>query len=230
MINITDKKMLESKFAEDFATPHYPVLAEIYLLEGDLSRARKVCEVGLEHDADNIDGKFILAKVAIAENSLTIAEKWLKQVVNENPAHFNALRLLIKIEIQLKRNLNTIQVYISRLLQFLPYDNECIKWLNEIKKMESADSQITASPDEAKLPETNLPNSEQLKTSALVVEEPYEIVESMATLTMVQVLKSQKYYSQALSVLDILKSNGHDSNRISREKAEIQQMLKDSKN
>ena len=48
MIDLTNKKLLETKFAEDFATPLYPILADIYLLEGDLVRARKVCEVGLD--------------------------------------------------------------------------------------------------------------------------------------------------------------------------------------
>ena len=59
MINIEDKKILENKFAQDFASPFYPMLAEIYLLEGDLRRARMVCEIGIDHDYGNIDGRFI---------------------------------------------------------------------------------------------------------------------------------------------------------------------------
>ena len=119
MIDLTDKIALEGVFAGDFGTPYYPILANLYLQEGDLRRAKKVCEIGLDHDSSNADGKFILAKVALAENKLTIAEKWLKQVVNENPAQFRALRLLIKIEFQLDRSPNTIQDYISLLLNFL---------------------------------------------------------------------------------------------------------------
>ena len=226
MININDKTALEGVFAEDFGSPYYPILANLYLQEGDLRRAKKVCEVGLKHDSSNVDGKFILAKVALAENKLTVAEKWLKQVVDENPAHFNALRLLIKIEIQLTRSLNTIQIYISRLLQFLPYDKECIQWLNEINKLETSNSQSITSPDPESLPENNLPNATSKITNENLVKNNYEIVESMATFTMVQVLKSQKYYHQALAVLDVLKSNGRDSDRIAKEKNDIQQLLK----
>ena len=127
MIDILDKKMLESTFADDFASPYYPILAELYLQEGDLSRARRVCEIGLDHDSTNIDGKFIFAKVAIAEEKFTVAEKWLKKVVDENPAHFNALRMLIRLEFQLSRSHKTIQNYINRILQFLPEDLECIE-------------------------------------------------------------------------------------------------------
>ena len=216
MIDLTNKKFLETKFAEDFASPFYPMLADLYLLEGDLARARKVCEVGLDHDSTNVDGKYILGKVAVAENKLTLAEKWLKQVVNENPSHFTALRLLINVEIQLKRGVKTIQTYINRLLQFIPYDEECLKWLNEI----NASSDLVDSK--------TLPDSTPQKTTEPIIEKSYEIVESMATFTMVKVLKSQKHFHQALAVLEILKAKGRDGERISGERAEIQQLIKDS--
>jgi len=221
MIDLTNKKLLETKFAEDFATPLYPILADLYLLEGDLARARKVCEVGLDHDSTNVDGKYILGKVAIAENKLTLAEKWLKQVVDENPAHFTALRLLINVEIQLKRSVKTIQTYISHLLQFIPYDDECLKWLNEINALGGV-------VDSDGLTENITPNSADQKTTEPIIEKSYEIVESMATFTMVKVLKSQKHFHQALAVLEILKSKGRDGERISGEAAEIQQLIKDS--
>ena len=216
MIDLTNKKLLETKFAEDFATPLYPILADMYLLEGDLARAKKVCEVGLDHDSTNVDGKYILGKVAVAENKLTLAEKWLKQVVNENPAHFTALRLLINVEIQLKRSVKTIQSYISHLLQFIPYDDECLKWLNEISAIgDLVDSKT-------------LPDSTAQKTTEPIIEKSYEIVESMATFTMVKVLKSQKHFHPALAVLEILKAKGRDGERISGERDEIQQLIKDS--
>ena len=220
MIDLTDKKLLETKFAEDFASPIYPILANIYLNEGDLVRARKVCEAGLDHDFTNVDGKYILGKVSIAENKLTLAERWLKQVVNENPAHFTALRLLINVEIQLKRSAKTIRAYIMRLLQFIPYDDECLKWLNEINAQDLADSDRVA--------ENINPRPVDQKANEPIIEKPYEVVESMATFTMVKVLKSQKHFQQALAVLEILKSKGRDSERISGEKAEIQLLIKDS--
>jgi len=219
MIDLTNKKLLETKFAEDFATPLYPILADMYLLEGDLTRARKVCEVGLDHDSTNVDGKYILGKVAVAENKLILAEKCLKQVVNENPAHFTALRLLINVEIQLKRSVKTIQSYISRLLQFIPYDDECLKWLNEINA-------LGALPGSDGITENITPNSADQKATEPIIEKSYEIVDSMATFTMVKVLKSQKHFHQALAVLEILKSRGRDGERISGEKAEIQQLIK----
>ena len=84
MIDIMDKKTLENRFADNFGSPLFPILADMYLAEGDIRRARKVCEVGLDHDSTNTDGKFVLARIAITEEKFTAADKLLKQVVNEN--------------------------------------------------------------------------------------------------------------------------------------------------
>ena len=113
-----------------------------------------------------------------------------------------------------KRNVKTIQAYISHLLQFIPCDEECLKWLNEI----NASGDLVDSK--------TLPDSTAQKTIEPIIEKSYEVVESMATFTMVKVLKSQKHFHQALAVLEILKSRGRDGERISGEKAEIQQLIK----
>jgi len=225
MLDILDKKMLESKFAEDFASPLYPILADMYLVEGDLRRARKVCEIGLDYDSSNIDGKFVIAKVSMAEEKFTAAEKWLKKVVAENPAHFNALRMLIKLEFQLNRSHNTIKKYVNRLMHYLPHDDECTEWLNEIGANTAETAYHNPFENRANESKQDQPPSQRVE---LEVEHSYEIVESMATFTMVQVLKSQQHYKQALAVLNILESRGQDSERISREKDEIQQLISNS--
>ena len=170
----------------------------------------------MNHDSSNVDGKFILAKVAQAENKKVVAEKWLKQVIVDNPAHFNALRMLIKLEIQLKRSSNTIKNYVHKLLQYLTYDAECDHWLNDIntphtESISNEDVSTSTKHEEVKLEEVD--------------EKTYEVVESMATFTMVQVLKSQHHFHQALAVLNVLESRGNDSDRISREKGEVQQLI-----
>jgi len=42
MIDITDKKSLENIFAQDFGSPYFPILADLYLQEGDFRRAKTV--------------------------------------------------------------------------------------------------------------------------------------------------------------------------------------------
>ena len=109
--------MLESKFADDFASPFYPLLANMYLIEGDLRRARKVCEIGLDHDSSNVDGKFIFAKVAMTEEKFTTAEKWLTKVVDENPAHFTLEESLI-----VHKHLKPKKTILTNLHYDLDYD------------------------------------------------------------------------------------------------------------
>ena len=224
MIDILDKKMLESTFADDFASPYYPILAELYLQEGDLSRARKVCEIGFDHDSTNIDGKFVFAKVAMAEEKFTVAEKWLKKVVDENPAHFNALRMLIRLEFQLSRSQKTIQNYINRILQFLPEDAECMAWLKNIQVLETVEPTPSPVLTETK-PEKKV-STQRPKTDT---EKIYKIEKTMATLTMAQVLESQRHYHEALAVIDVLESNGQGNSQISRKKEEILQLISASK-
>ena len=47
----------------------------------------------------------------------------------------------------------------------------------------------------------------------------------MATFTMLQVLKSQKYFHQALAVLQMLESKNMDADRISNERNEILSLM-----
>ena len=69
MIDALDKKMLESKFADDFASPYYPMLAELYLNEGDVSRARKVCEIGLGYDINESLKSYLAVSQVFGDDS-----------------------------------------------------------------------------------------------------------------------------------------------------------------
>ena len=51
----------------------------------------------------------------------------------------------------------------------------------------------------------------------------------MATLTMAQVLESQRHYHEALAVLDVLELNGQDSSQIAQKKKELLQLISTSK-
>ena len=225
MIDITDKKSLENIFAQNFGSPYFPILADLYLQEGDFRRSKMVCELGLRHDSENDFGKFILAKVALAEEKPVVAEKWLKQVVKENPSNFNALRMLIRLEFILKRSPKTIQKYIQYILQYIPEDVESLGWLKNIADMsdKSLDENKIVKPEKSK---DQVVNGKPPTKSKLIKEVDYILQESMATFTMVQVLKSQKHYQQALTVLKILESKNMDVDRISTERRKIQSLLK----
>tara|TARA_Y100001970_G_C14141295_1_gene807233 strand:- start:734 stop:1405 length:672 start_codon:yes stop_codon:yes gene_type:complete len=219
-IDITNKECLESLFAEDFSSPYFPVLANLYMQEGDLRRAKLVCNTGLQYDSENHIAKFILAKIAICEEKPLVAEKLLKQLLVDTPCNFVAIRTLINLEFQLNRSPNTIYVYIQKILDFLPNDIECNSWLEKIKlpakPNNNKNTQInkTDKIDQGKLGDNNI---------------KYNLEKSMATLTMVKVLKSQKHYHQALDVLDILKQKNIDLELIESERKNIVSKIKQLK-
>ena len=45
-INISNKLDLERAFADDFSSPIFPILGELYLKNKDFQRAEKVCRIG----------------------------------------------------------------------------------------------------------------------------------------------------------------------------------------
>jgi len=85
-----------------------------------------------------------------------------------------------------------------------------------------------APPDSDDSAASIIPNSADETAVEPRIEESYEVVESMATFTMVGVLKSQKHFHQALAVLEVLKSKGRSGERISGEEAEIKLLIKES--
>ena len=90
-----DKKELEKEFANNFGSPYLPILGEIYLKDKDYIRAEKVCTFGLKYDPENLNGYYILSKIYLYNNRLDDAEKLLVILLEKNPLHINALRLII---------------------------------------------------------------------------------------------------------------------------------------
>ena len=224
MIDITDKKRLEVLFSKDFGSPYFPILADLYLQERDYRRAKLVCETGLQHSPSNDCGWMVLAQVAIIEEKSTIAEKCLKRAVQSNPANFNALRMLIRLEFILNRSLKTIRQYIKHILQYLPNDAECQGWLTNIVD----DSKDLAGKSRRTISKTS--NAKDSHDKSVIKISPknghnYKVEESMATFTMLQVLKSQKHYHQALTVLKMLSSKNINPERIKEEEKEILSLL-----
>ena len=72
---------LELYFADHFDTILFPLLANLYLEQDDLKRARKVCQIGLRHHENNAEGLFTLAKIEKAEGNLRDVEKYLEKVL-----------------------------------------------------------------------------------------------------------------------------------------------------
>jgi len=230
IININNISELEHAFAEDFGTPVFPVLANFYLKNKEMKRSRKVCELGLENSPNNSDGKFILAKLNLYENKLMNGEQLLKQVVNENPVHINGLRILIEVMRALNRSPNSIKKYIQKILYVIPDDEDSLTLLNSLNVSDNVKPKTEKPEGTSPAVHNNKITAPKKETKAKLITSPpedlvFDVGVSMATFTMVGVLKSQKHYKQALAVLSRLEEKGANQKRIQSERESLEKLL-----
>ena len=226
-MNLTNLTELELYFADHFDTVLFPVLAEIYQDKGEYDRAKRVCEIGLEHHPNSIDGQFILSQAELGLGNLTGAEKWIKKVLTQIPDHKHAAPSLPMVQEQLDRSPTTLKTSWKRAQEVDP-DNQFAKDFlstktsktkTKPKKKKEKKASVSTIPhipikDKSKKP---LPKDLSIKGVA--------ISPRLATMTLVNVLKGQGLYHQALEVLDILEEKGEDKKRIAEERKAIKSEL-----
>jgi len=209
-MNLTNLTELELYFANHFDTVLFPVLAEIYQSKNDYRRAKRVCEIGLEHHPNSIDGQFILSQAELGLGSLENAEKWMKKVLTQIPDHTSAAISLPMVQEQLGRSTRTLTISWNRALRVDP-NNKFAKDYLSAKK-------------------SNLKNKKGSKLEPLPKKSsekqlPTDISSRLATFTLVNVLKTQGLYHKALDVLDILADKGADQKRVESERKSIKAEL-----
>lgn len=226
-MNLTNLTELELYFADHFDTVLFPVLAEIYQDKGEYDRAKRVCEIGLEHHPNLIDGQFILSQAELGLGNLTGAEKWMKKVLTQIPDHKNAATSLPMVQEQLDRSPATLKTSWKRAQEVDP-DNQFAKDFlstktsktktkpKKKKEKKASDSRIPHIPKKEK---SKKPLPKDLSVEGVTISP------RLATMTLVNVLKGQGLFHQALEVLDILEEKGEDKKRIAEERKAIKSEL-----
>ena len=182
-VDLTNKKALEKLFADDFSSPVFPVLAELYLKENDLKRAAMVCTIGLENAPHNVNGQYVQALVLIQEKNYSGAKKILTQIVSQNPIHLNSLIQLLAIAHNQKNSIRTLYRLAKKILFIDPDYGPALSVVQEYQS-----------------------NTKKKKKAAhkITIEAPFDINKNIASLTLASILKSQGHYNQALEVLNLL--------------------------
>jgi hypothetical protein len=199
------KLELEEIFAQNFGSPLFPELSNYYIEEGDLQRARKVCELGLKVLPNNMEGLHILAKIEILENQSIRAEHLLKEAHNNNKASIEMTELLVKIRDSLKRSKLETQKIINSLLIVAP-DNSFAHHWNQKNNIFND--------------HTNTKKNNISKNNLT-----FKISHEMASLTFYKILKKQKYYLQAKLVLEASKKSEKISSNIYNKEIKIIRQL-----
>ena len=99
-----NRQKLEHLFAEDFSSPVFPILADIYYNNKEYERAIKVCQIGLKHYPNNYIGQFILAKTLYVQGDKQKVEKILKNIITYDSNNIQALLMIIQISEELQAN------------------------------------------------------------------------------------------------------------------------------
>ena len=226
-MNLTNLTELELYFADHFDTVLFPVLAEVYQAKAEYDRAKRVCEIGLEHHPNSIDGQFILSQAELGLGNLSAAEKWMKKVLTQIPDHRNAATSLPMVQEQLDRSPTTLKTSWKRAQEVDPGNQFAKDFLSDKKtktkpkpkKKKEKKPSVSTIPHIPKKDKSKKPLPKDLSVEGVAISP------RLATMTLVNVLKGQGLYHQALEVLDILEEKGEDKKRIDGERKAIKAEL-----
>ena len=215
---------LELYFADHFDTILFPVLADIYLNQEDYRRARKVCNIGLGYHENDAAGRFVLAKVEKAEGNLKDAEKELKHVLKYSPDNIDAAIMYCEIQTVLGRSPSRLLTSWKKVLALDPSNQIAREFIAKVEspKVENKKNKTTSK------------KASKLSTSKKVTKKVNENTDSLnvsvrlATFTLVNVLKNQALFYQALEVLDLLEQKGEDPDMIRLERDSVKALIKTS--
>ena len=215
---------LELYFADHFDTILFPVLADIYLNQEDYRRARKVCNIGLGYHENDAAGRFVLAKVEKAEGNLKDAEKELKHVLKYSPDNIDAALMYCEIQTVLGRSPSRLLTSWKKVLALDPSNQIAREFIAKVEspKVENKKNKTTSK------------KASKRSTSKKVTKKVNENTDSLnvsvrlATFTLVNVLKNQALFYQALEVLDLLEQKGEDPDMIRLERDSVKALIKTS--
>ncbi len=206
---------LELYFADHFDTILFPVLADIYFIQEDYRRARKVCNIGLGYHENDAAGRFVLAQVEKAEGNLKESEKELKHALKYSPDNIQAAIMLCEIQTVLGRSPSRLLTSWKKVLALDP-SNQTAKEF--IEKVESDNKNKT---------QKNKPSTKTI-TKPSKSGDILNVSVRLATFTLVNVLKNQALFYQALEVLDLLEQKGEDPDMIRLERDAVKTLIKSS--
>ena len=214
---------LELYFADHFDTILFPVLADIYLAQEDYRRARKVCNIGLGYHENDSVGRFILAQVEKAEGNLKEAEKELRHCLKYSPDNIHAAIMLCEIQTVLGRSPSRLLTSWKKVISLDPSHQTAKEF---IEKVEIDRGQKT----QKKKPSTKIQKKKSVvtKSSHGGGGDSLNVSVRLATFTLVNVLKNQALFYQALEVLDLLEQKGEDPDMIRLERDAVKELIKSS--
>ncbi|MFL3050142.1 MAG: tetratricopeptide repeat protein [Candidatus Neomarinimicrobiota bacterium] len=133
-MNYKNRQELEEYFAENFHSELFPILSEHYLLDGDLDRAERVCDIGLRLNENSVLGFFIKSRILMAQKDFFSTEQYLKKVISADPGFLNALLLMLDVQSKLKRSKQIRKQCCDEILGLDPRNPQAKQALDQLSK------------------------------------------------------------------------------------------------
>jgi len=225
-MNLDNIDDLKDYFINNPQSKLFSVLSEHYLLNNQIDKAQKICDIGLKFNFNSLDGMYVKSRIFILKEDFSKAEKILKKIIKDDPFFFNAYILLSEIYWR-QGSLFNLKKILKKILFFDPkskYANDGLKKINQIGYNKSTvdvkdKKQSTNKYKSSTLDVTNVKNINDLKIS-----------KDLATFTMVEIFQNQKLYNEALAILTIMMTKkGLNKDNINSKKSELIQLLKQEK-
>ena len=230
-MDLTNQIELELYFSDHFDTILFPVLAEIYLNQNDLKRARKVCEIGLKYHNNDPSGLFILAQIEKLEGNLKDAEKTLEKILLYTSDHLAASLALCEIQTVLGRATSRLLKSWKHVLSLDQDHKTAQDFINKVDgKKNIAEKKRNPKVYKKNQTKTEIliaPNRETPEKVSLNDEyqDPLKVSPRLATFTLVSVLKNQGLFDLALEILDALEKKGENPKAIALERDTIATLM-----
>ena len=204
-----DLSKIEQVFSENFSSSIYLILVSEYLKNNDVGRAETVLKIGREHYPDSILGKYLLAKTYLLKDEIDKSQSLLSSILKDFPIHYKARKLLIEIY-RKKNDHKNIDKNVVLLQKYFP---------NQLSSSDITSNEVLENKS------YKVDKFETEKAVEEFKEKPkVKISKNMATFTFVDILISQKHYSEALVALDMLEKKGRSLERINKKRKEIKKI------
>ena len=206
---------LDKSFSQNSNSPVFTVLANLYYDKRLYRNAAKVCEIGLRHDPENIEGQYILAKLLLIKGDVLYAEKILKKLIIKQSQNLNILLLLLVIMEKLNRNFSPMVSCIKRAIYLYPSNIFLKRYYNKYC--------LNSKTPIIKKKKKNIKHNHLLKS--FKQNNPFVLNPKLATKTLYQLFYSQHKYSDAYHVLLVMQKNNQNKSFVIKELQKIQNKL-----
>ena len=189
-MDFSNREDMETFFQNHPESKLFPLIADLYSMDGEYSKAEEICKTGLNHHPDHPDGLFVLAQINRQKKNYKKAEGILKKLFRSHTVYPEALNLLAEIQEKINRSPNTVKIARKKYERF-DYATVYQKQKKILKRDKSGTQKTVPSV-----------SSTELK--------PLKVSPQLATLTLVKILENQGLYPQALDILDMLEEKEKD--------------------